>query len=114
VVVGSHLSTDAAERPAQGQLLKKALTDADTPVIFGGDLNETSGGAAWRLLADGLLDAAGEDRSATYPSAAPRDRIDTVFVDPRVTVSGYQVVDGPAARRASDHLPVMADLVLPA
>jgi endonuclease/exonuclease/phosphatase family metal-dependent hydrolase len=114
VVVGSHLSTDAAERPAQGQLLKKALTDVDAPVIVAGDLNETSGGGAWRLLADGLLDAAGENRSATYPATTPRDRIDAVFVDPRVLVTGYQVVDSPAARRASDHLPVVADLVLPA
>src|SRR5438876_7175551 len=50
VVVGSHLATDAEERPGQAQLLKKALTDLDAPVIFAGDVNETSGGGAWRTL----------------------------------------------------------------
>jgi len=112
VVVGSHLATDPAERPGQAQLLKKALADLDAPVILAGDLNETVGGSAWRMLADGLVDAAGEEATATYPLTG--QRLDAVFVDPRITVTGYRVVDSPAARRASDHLPVVVDLALPA
>ena len=111
VVVGSHLSIDAAERPGQAELLKKALSDLDSPVVFAGDLNESSGGAAWRMIADGLVDAAGTDETATYPATG--QRLDAVFVDPRITVTGYRVIDSPAARRASDHLPVMVELRLP-
>src|SRR5262249_17340392 len=115
LVVGSHLSTDPAERPAQATLLKKHLTEADEPVVFGGDLNENSRGAAWRMLADGLLDAAvaaGAEAGPTFPAATPRERIDVVLVDPRWTVTGCQLVSTPDARAASDHLPLVVDLSL--
>jgi endonuclease/exonuclease/phosphatase family metal-dependent hydrolase len=120
VVAGSHLSLDAAERVSQATLLKKYLAEvqaeADVPVIFGGDLNENSGGAAWRTIADGLTDAAvaaGRAGVATFPSVRPRERFDAVFLDPRCTVLDYRVVDTPQARAASDHLPVVVDVELP-
>jgi endonuclease/exonuclease/phosphatase family metal-dependent hydrolase len=116
-VAGSHLSTDPAERPAQATLLKKALSEVDVPVVVGADVNESSGGVAWRGLAEGLVDAAdAKDRADqhTFSCANPRDRIDALFVDPRVEVLGYEVVDSPEARRASDHFPIFADLALPA
>jgi len=113
VVAGSHLATDPAERPGQAELLRKALAELDGPVILGADLNDTPDGTAWRSLADGLTDAAGDDDAGTYPASAPDRRIDAVFVDPRITVTGYRVVDPPAARRASDHLPVLVELTLP-
>jgi endonuclease/exonuclease/phosphatase family metal-dependent hydrolase len=111
VLVGSHLAADADERPGQAELLEKALTEADAPVIFAGTLNETSGGAAWRTLADGLVDAAGTDDTVTYPLTG--HRLDVIFVDPRITVTSYRVIDTPTARRASDHLPVVVELTLP-
>jgi endonuclease/exonuclease/phosphatase family metal-dependent hydrolase len=116
-VIGSHLSTDAAERPAQAALLKQAMAHIDVPVIVGGDLNENSGGAAWRTLAEGLVDvaaAAGCEDRVTFSCSNPRDRIDAFFVDPRIEVRRYDVVDSPEARRASDHFPVVADLLVPA
>ncbi len=116
VVAGSHLSIDATERPAQATLLKKYLNELDEPVIFGGDLNENSGGAAWRTLADGLVDAAvaaGADERPTFPAIAPRERIDVVLVDPRWTVERYDLVSTPTALAASDHLPLVVDLATP-
>jgi endonuclease/exonuclease/phosphatase family metal-dependent hydrolase len=116
-LVGSHLSTDPTERPGQAELLKKAMGQAGAPVVFGGDLNENSGGAGWRTLADGLVDAAVAMDAAdrlTFSCADPRDRIDALFVDPRIAVRAYDVIDTPETRRASDHFPVMADLELPA
>jgi len=109
LATGSHLSTDANERPGQATLLKKYLDEAEEPVVFGGDLNENSGGAAWRTLADGLVDAA-EEAGATFPASEPRERIDVVLVDPRWSVVRYELVDTPAARAASDHLPIVVDL----
>jgi endonuclease/exonuclease/phosphatase family metal-dependent hydrolase len=111
VVVGSHLAREADERPGQAELLKKALTGVDAPVIFAGGLNETSGGAAWRMLADGLVDAAGPDDTVTYPATG--QRVDVIFVDPRITVTSYRVIDTPTARRAGGHLPVVVELTLP-
>ena len=126
-VVGTHLGTDAGERPAHARLLRAALADLRGPVIVGADLNDEPGGPAWSVLAGGLVDAAaavavpagGGPGVAvrpvpTYSCADPRRRIDAIFTDPRIAVEAYRVVDTPAARRASDHFPVVADLRLPA
>jgi endonuclease/exonuclease/phosphatase family metal-dependent hydrolase len=113
-VAGSHLATDAAERPAQAALLAAELAAAGDPVILAADLNEVAGGAAWESLAKGRRDAAGDDATPTFPSTAPRARIDAILVDPAVEVRSYEVVGGAAARRASDHLPVLVELALPA
>jgi endonuclease/exonuclease/phosphatase family metal-dependent hydrolase len=131
VLVGSHLAADPAERPGQAELLKKALNgdnsasapqdgtpdrmttgDLDAPVIFAGDLNETAGGSAWRMLADGLVDTAGPEGPAGPDGTAGRGP-EAIFVDPRIAVTGYRVIDSPAARRVSGHRPVVADLTLP-
>ncbi|MEV1287896.1 endonuclease/exonuclease/phosphatase family protein [Micromonospora sp. NPDC049679] len=116
VVAGSHLSTDPTERPAQAALLKQTMAEVRVPLIVGADLNENSGGAAWRTIADGLTDTAiAADRAdrLTFSCANPRDRIDALFVDRRIKVLDYDVVDTPQARRASDHFPVLADLLVP-
>ncbi|GLY20677.1 endonuclease/exonuclease/phosphatase family protein [Micromonospora sp. NBRC 101691] len=116
VLAGTHLSTDPAERPDQAALFRAEVEAARWPVLVGADLNEGPGGAAWRTIADGLTDAAvAADRAdrLTYSCADPRRRIDALFVDPRITVVDYDVVDTPQTRRASDHFPVLADLLLP-
>ncbi len=115
-VAGSHLSTDPTERPSQAELLREAMGQAGAPLVFGGDLNENSGGSAWRTLVDGRQDAAavtGCDDRLTFSCANPRDRIDALFVDPRITIRAYEVVDTPLTRRASDHFPILVDLELP-
>jgi endonuclease/exonuclease/phosphatase family metal-dependent hydrolase len=114
VAAGSHLSVDATERPAQAEVLKRHLTGFAEPVVFAGDLNENSGGAAWRMIADGLTDAAGADDRPTFPVRAARERLDAIFVDPRIAVLQYDVIDTPQTRAASDHFPVVADLELDA
>lgn len=115
-VVGSHLSTDAAERAGQAALLKGWMSTVDTSVVLGADLNENAEGAAWQALAAGLVDVAYKANAAdryTFSCADPKDRIDAMFVDRRIAVVDYDVVDTPQARRASDHFPIVADLTLP-
>jgi endonuclease/exonuclease/phosphatase family metal-dependent hydrolase len=114
VAAGSHLSTDAAERPAQAELLKARMEEVAEPLVFAGDLNENSGGAAWRMIADGLTDAAGNDERPTFPVTAARERLDAIFVGPRIAVLQYDVIDTPSTRAASDHFPVVADLEIDA
>jgi endonuclease/exonuclease/phosphatase family metal-dependent hydrolase len=114
VAAGSHLSTDTTERPAQAALLKQHMDEVPDPLLFAGDLNENSGGGAWRMIADGLTDAAGEDERPTFPTTAARDRLDAIFVDRRFTVLQYDVIDTPQTRAASDHFPIVADLELDA
>jgi endonuclease/exonuclease/phosphatase family metal-dependent hydrolase len=109
VAVGSHLSLDAVERAAQARLLAKALADVDVPVVLGADLNEPPGGPAWQALTEGLV---ATESGPTFPPSG--ERIDAILVDPRITVTGYRVAPpGAAVQRASDHLPVVAELALP-
>jgi endonuclease/exonuclease/phosphatase family metal-dependent hydrolase len=115
VVTGSHLATDPEERPAQATAWRAAIAAAEHPVIAAADLNDAPDGDAWRIAAEGLVDTAvAADRAdrLTYSCAAPSRRIDAVFVDPRIDVLDYDVVDTPEAQRASDHFPLMVDLAL--
>jgi endonuclease/exonuclease/phosphatase family metal-dependent hydrolase len=53
------------------------------------------------------------DGRSTFPATLPRHRLDAVFVSPDISVEKYEVIDTDQAMRASDHLPVLADLALP-
>jgi endonuclease/exonuclease/phosphatase family metal-dependent hydrolase len=65
-------------------------------------------------VADGLTDAAGASSAfLTFPATLPRLRLDGLFVSPDIKVERYEVVETDQARRASDHLPVLAELALP-
>ncbi|BAL86663.1 putative endonuclease/exonuclease/phosphatase-family protein [Actinoplanes missouriensis 431] len=109
VVTGSHLATDPAERPVQAARWKSEMPDL--PFIVAADLNEGPGGSAWRMVADGLT---GDDRDVpTFPAVLPQRRIDGLFVSPGIAIERYEIIGSDLARRASDHLPVVADLLLP-
>jgi endonuclease/exonuclease/phosphatase family metal-dependent hydrolase len=43
----------------------------------------------------------------------PRSRLDGVFVSADIEIDRYEVVETEQARKASDHLPVCVDLLLP-
>jgi endonuclease/exonuclease/phosphatase family metal-dependent hydrolase len=110
-ISGSHLATDSVERPAQAAEWKFALSRIEGLVIAGGDLNEGPGGGAWRTVADGLVTPYAS--GLTFPATLPRQRLDALFVSPDISVEKYEVIETDQARRASDHLPVLADLSLP-
>jgi endonuclease/exonuclease/phosphatase family metal-dependent hydrolase len=110
-ISGSHLGTDPVERPAQAAEWKSALSRVEGPLIAAGDLNEGPGGGAWRTVADGFV-TNGTD-TLTFPATLPRVLLDALFVSPDISVESYEVLETEQARRASDHLPVVADLLLP-
>ncbi len=123
-VVSCHLSVNAAERHRQaGQLLER-VAGLDAPhVVVGGDFNDNPGGRSFDRVAGTLRDAwavrpwGGEHTSRP---GDPRQRIDAVFTDRGVEVLGCGVPVGlPGVtcadlRRATDHLPVLAALRVPA
>jgi endonuclease/exonuclease/phosphatase family metal-dependent hydrolase len=110
-VSGTHLATDPAERPSQAAVWKEQLAVLEGPVIVAGDLNEGPGGSAWRMVEDGLL-TSGES-TPTFPAALPARQIDGIFVSPDIVIEKYEIVSDDRARSASDHLPVLAELLLP-
>jgi endonuclease/exonuclease/phosphatase family metal-dependent hydrolase len=105
-VVNTHLSIVAGERPAQVAAIVRELPGRE--VIIAGDLNCTPSSAAFRTLCDGMRSATRGAR--TFPSWLPIAPIDHILIrGPLDVVRGGRWTRGPV-RRASDHLPVFAEL----
>ncbi|MFC8413522.1 endonuclease/exonuclease/phosphatase family protein [Streptomyces coelicoflavus] len=123
-VLSTHLSLRPDERHEQAGLLLDHLTALGVPhAVAGGDLNERPGGRTFRRLGDGLRDcwtAAPWGGEYTFPATAPDRRIDAVFVTEGIEVLGCGVPSGLAGvaeedlRAATDHLPVLTALRVPA
>ncbi len=129
VVINTHLQVDQPghegegrwQRTVQAGEVVRAARDAALPTVVVGDFNARPDDpelAALVAFRSGLLDVwrvAGAGTGATIPAnlhEAPRDRIDYIFASRDFRIGGVRVVDGPVARQASDHLPVVADLIL--
>ncbi|MFE7772347.1 endonuclease/exonuclease/phosphatase family protein [Streptomyces sp. NPDC057445] len=123
-LLSCHLSLRSDERYAQAGMLLDRLAAMDVPhAIAAGDINERPGGRSFRRLAGQLQDCwavspwGGEH---TFSPADPRRRIDAVFATPGIEVLGCGVPSGlPGVsahdlRAATDHLPVLAALHVPA
>ncbi|MCD7437581.1 endonuclease/exonuclease/phosphatase family protein [Streptomyces lincolnensis] len=123
-VLSCHLSLQKDERYDQsGMLLDRLAGMGVEHAIAGGDLNERPGGRTFTRLAEGLQDCwattpwGGEH---TWTRDAPHRRIDAIFATKGVEVLGCGVPLGqPGVTEAdllaaTDHLPVLAALRIPA
>ncbi|MFN2517829.1 MAG: endonuclease/exonuclease/phosphatase family protein [Jatrophihabitantaceae bacterium] len=118
-VAGTHLDVKAEPRLVHVGELSLAIAThvpADVPAIVAGDVNDGPGSPAWRALTEHRADAfatAGAGPAFTSTAANPHQRIDGVFVDPRITVVATRVLDQADVRIASDHRPLLVELDLP-
>jgi endonuclease/exonuclease/phosphatase family metal-dependent hydrolase len=123
-VLSCHLSLDAEERYEQSGALLDRLAALGAPnTVAGGDLNERPSGPAFRRIAERLGDChatAPWGGGNTFPPGDPDRRIDALFTggDAEVLACGVPW-DLPGVSRAdllaaSDHLPVLAAIALPA
>ncbi|MEV0120233.1 endonuclease/exonuclease/phosphatase family protein [Streptomyces sp. NPDC050703] len=123
-VLSCHLSLQAEERYAQGGLLLDRLAGLGAEhAVAGGDLNERPRGRTFRRLTETLQDCwatrpwGGEHTSTP---GDPHQRIDAILATPGIEVLGCGVPAGlPGVteadlRAATDHLPVLAALRVPA
>ncbi|MDB1089905.1 endonuclease/exonuclease/phosphatase family protein [Streptomyces sp. ACA25] len=123
-VISCHLSLDDGERTQQGALALERLAAMGVPAgVVAGDLNERPEGPTFGRLASELQDAwavAPDGGGLTFPSDLPEKRIDAVLCTQEVEVLGCGVPTGSPdltdsdLRAATDHLPVLARLRLPA
>jgi len=123
-VLSAHLSLQGEERVRQAEVLARRAAASDVPhSVFGGDLNEEPSGPAFQVLTRRFQDCyevAPWGGESTSPRGAARRRIDAVFASRGVEVLGCGVPAGLAGvtsadlRAASDHLPVLAVLRVPA
>jgi len=122
--LSAHLSLDPAERYEQaGLLLDRIAGLGERHVIVGGDFNEPPERPGFRRLAGRLRDAWAVKPwggGSTNDSAHPTQRIDAVFTTPGIDVLGCGVpyalpgITDEDLRAATDHLPVLAALRVPA
>jgi endonuclease/exonuclease/phosphatase family metal-dependent hydrolase len=113
-VLATHLDLRGRQRRSQIQALLGedwlGRWDGRTPLVLCGDFNTPPGSPLWRLLSERLGDAGrmvADRPPATFLRAM---RLDYVFVSASVRVLDVQVPSDRLARRASDHLPLWADL----
>lgn len=106
-VIAVHLGLMRSSRRAQlARLAAKAGRINGSSVVLTGDFNEWRGERGLEALTD--LDVLAPGQS--WPALAPRLRYDRIAVSPGIEVLDCGVMDTPAARTASDHLPIWADL----
>jgi endonuclease/exonuclease/phosphatase family metal-dependent hydrolase len=138
--VSVHLPLQPAQRVSHARIVRARLAahpptgSGPTSLVVAGDLNEPPGGPAWAVLGAGLRDAAasdGREPAPTFTARRPERRIDAVLVGPGARVGSVRVPgaavgtdrgaggDGPWPDvtlqdlwSASDHLPVVVDLLL--
>jgi endonuclease/exonuclease/phosphatase family metal-dependent hydrolase len=106
-IVNTHLSLRPDERGKQATALVAELSHGDDAIVLG-DLNCTPWGAGYRRLAARLRDVG--SRAASWPAWYPILRLDHVLYQGDLEVGHASVLRRGAARRASDHLPVVAML----
>lgn len=108
----THLDyrADPAVRTRQVSDMLGYINGANTPAILLGDLNAEPSAPELRPLFDRLSDAwrVGDGADLTYPADEPKKRIDYVLVSERFRVRAARV----PVTLASDHRPVVVDLIL--
>jgi len=110
-IVGMHLDLSGLHRRRQGQAITAAVAERDLrPTVLMGDTNE------WRPHAGCLIDFAHRFRiaptGASYHSRRPVGRLDRIMVDQGTRILACGVHTSALAVKASDHLPVWADVEL--
>jgi len=138
-VIGVHFTTLVGERKKEGgpwplpdkakeaqdlrveqakrliDLLDKHVLEAEEVIFLLGDFNAVPG----EPCISSVLENEGFERlvptrgpSVTHLKLKVREPIDHILVYPRNRLASYDcwIVDSPTARRASDHLPVVADV----
>ncbi|MGW6020803.1 endonuclease/exonuclease/phosphatase family protein [Streptomyces sp. NPDC055099] len=123
-VLSCHLSLQTDERYEQGGMLLDRLAGMGVQhAVAGGDLNDRPKGRTFQRLASELRDCwatapwGGENTSTPWD---PHQRIDAIFATSGVEVLGCGVpldlegVSEVDLRAATDHLPVLAALRIPA
>ena len=115
-IAGTHLAP--ANQPRLGHIgeLRAALDEVsgpDVPQVIAGDFNEIAGQPGWDLLCERSADAwasVSSEPGLTSTAINPTNRVDGMFVDPRMTVVSVTVIGTADVLIASDPRPVLVEV----
>ena len=118
-IVNTHFGLGWSERLPQAKYLVSAdWLDADRPdlpFIFLGDLNCLPGSRPYRALSRHLRDVRRLVHPfrlfRTFPTFLPLLAVDHIFINGRLRPLSMNIHRSPLARLASDHFPLIAELV---
>ena len=108
VIVGTHLGLTRYHRRKQLRTITNGFGSSDHAVIVG-DFNEWSPSVGLEPITE-RFDVHAPGR--TYHAAQPLAALDRIAVTYGLQLCASGVEDGPLARRASDHLPIWADIAV--
>lgn len=117
----THLQVDTGGRSAADQrresssLLMERIRERGVPAVVMGDFNATPCDASIApitLLSDAWGARGGGETVPVGPGLTLRRRIDYIWHTPEFEVANIEVIDTVTTRLASDHLPVVTEVVL--
>ncbi len=117
-VINTHLGLGRAERREQATALAGSewvgAVPLDEPLLLLGDLNSFPKSAACQILRQNLSNSSDGQtgRWATFPTFCPVLTLDYIFCNASVQVKSLRAFRSTEARRASDHFPLVAEIML--
>ena len=118
-LINTHLGLGGGERILQARLLLGAewlgAPANDTARIFLGDLNSVRASRAYRLIGAQMRDVrtlvSPPGAFRTFPTRFPSLAVDHIFINAALQPAKLSVHRTPLSRVASDHFPLVADLL---
>jgi endonuclease/exonuclease/phosphatase family metal-dependent hydrolase len=119
-LINTHLGLSFRERKAQiDELLSPVWMEpsvCSNRFVLCGDFNALPGSLVYKTAAARLKDVQralpSHKTRATFSSMYPILRVDHIFVTPDLKIERVEVPSTPLIRKASDHLPIIVDLLL--
>jgi len=107
-IIATHLGLSRAERRFQWQRILPCIAQAEpeTPLVILGDMNEWYRGSQTLRDVNQILGEA--PAPVAFPSYAPCLALSRIWVRPRRALQAVAAHRSVTARRASDHLPLLA------
>lgn len=116
-IINTHFGLGRAERFLQAKVLTEslgALPDGE-PLVLLGDFNSLPGSRSIRIIRDHLLSARALLPSAgpcrTFPTRFPTVAVDHIFMNESLDLTSLSVPRPAGAGVASDHYPLLAEVV---
>ena len=110
-----HLGLKGDERQRHAsEVLHLLAKNPEHPAVIAGDFNERSDGPAWQAIGANRTDVGAAADLPTFSASDPRRRIDTIFTPEPwsvVPISPLEILDESDLIRATDHRPVIVDVV---